>query len=232
MKKNIIFFYTIVLFSFPTFANNVECEYANSNMGYAKSQITAALQTQDINQARFYAYKALNALEKSKEQLNICGCKFAKTSMYENIEVLTLATRSTTLEGTISYLNESIELTNNTIMVLESHDTHDSVYSNNELSVNTTTSTSNTSIKKTPEKGKSLFETIDISLEKYRLSLNQVVESVNCKEATAFATRIYEECEAQLLKPNITEGSKYYNLRTKEITQEALNRIGNCSAAK
>ena len=152
MKKNIIFFYTIVLLSFPTFANNVECEYANSNMGYAKSQITAALQTQDINQARFYAYKALNALEKSKEQLNICGCKFAKTSMYENIEVLTLATRSTTLEGTISYLNESIELTNNTIMVLESHDTHDSVYSNNELSVNTTTSTSNTSIKKTPEK--------------------------------------------------------------------------------
>lgn len=232
MKKNIYFFCTVVLFSLSSFATNVECEYANSNMGYAKSQLTAALQTQDINQARFYAYKALNALEKSKMQLNNCGCKSAKTTLYENIEVLTLATRSTTLEGTISYLNESIALTKNTIMVLESHDTHHSAYSDDALSINTTTSSTSTHTDKMAKKGKSLFETIDSSLEKYRISLDRVVESVDCKEATVFATKIYEECEAQLLNPNITEGSKYYNLRTKEITQEALNKIGNCSATK
>lgn len=232
MKKNFYFFYTIVLFSFTSFANNVECEYANSNMGYAKSQLTAALQTQDINQARFYAYKALNALEKSKEQLKNCGCKSAKETLFENIEILTLATRSTTLEGTISYLNESIGLTNNTIKVLEAHETNHSAYSDDELSINTTSTSKTDSTKKPSKTGKTLFETIDSSLEKYRISLNKVVESVDCKEASAFATRIYEECEAQLLKPNITEGSKYYNLRTKEITQEALKRIGNCSSAK
>tara|TARA_R110000868_G_scaffold124711_8_gene329492 strand:+ start:2623 stop:3222 length:600 start_codon:yes stop_codon:yes gene_type:complete len=197
-------------------------------MGYAKSQITAALSTQDINQARFYAYKALNALEKSKDQLKVCGCTYAKTSVYENIEVLTLATKSTTLEGTISYLNESIELTDNTILVLDSHDTHDSIYSNNELSVNTNSSTEVKTGKKV-KFDKRIFENIDISLEKYRVSLDKVVRTVNCKDATAFATRIFNESEAQLLKPNISEGSKYYNLRTKEITQEALNKIGDCA---
>ncbi|MEP2279562.1 hypothetical protein [Maribacter sp.] len=210
---------------------NVECEYANSNMGYAKSQIDAALHTQDINQARFYAYKALSALEKSKNQLNICGCKLAKESMLENMEVLSLATKSTTLEGTLSYLNRSIELTNNTILILESHETHESAYDNDALSVNTNSSTTTTSTKKITKK-KDLFKTIDSSLEKYRISLDKVVQSVNCKDATAFATKIFEECEAQLLKSDISEGSKYYNLRTKEITQEALNKIGDCSAKK
>lgn len=231
MKKNIFFFCAIALLSLSSFGMNVECEYANSNMGYAKSQINAALLTQDINQARFYAYKALSALEKSKNQLNICGCKLAKESMLENMEVLSLATKSTTLEGTISYLNKSFELTNNTILVLESHDSHESAYDNDSLSINTSSSTTHTTAKKTIKK-KDLFKTIDASLEKYRISLDKVVQSVNCKDATAFATRIFDECEAQLLKPDISEGSKYYNLRTKEITQEALNKIGNCSSKK
>ncbi|WP_299320468.1 hypothetical protein [uncultured Maribacter sp.] len=231
MKKNIFFFCAIALLSLSSFSTNVECEYANSNMGYAKSQISAALLTQDINQARFYAYKALSALEKSKKQLNVCGCKYAKESMLENMEVLSLATKSTTLEGTISYLHASIELTNKTILVLESHDTHESAYAVDELSVNTNSSVNKTSVIKNSNK-KDLFETIDTSLEKYRISLDKVVQSVNCKDATAFASRIYAECEAQLLKPNISEGSKYYNLRTKEITAEALTKIGDCSAAK
>lgn len=231
MKKNIFFFCAIALLSLSSFSTNVECEYANSNMGYAKSQISAALLTQDINQARFYAYKALSALEKSKKQLNVCGCKYAKESMLENMEVLSLATKSTTLEGTISHLNASIELTNNTILILESHDTHESAYANDELSINTNSSANKTPVTKNSNK-KDLFETIDISLEKYRISLDKVVQSVNCKDATAFASRIYDECEAQLLKSNISEGSKYYNLRTKEITAEALTKIGDCSAAK
>ena len=231
MKKNIFFFCAIALLSLSSFSTNVECEYANSNMGYAKSQINAALRTQDINQARFYAYKALSALEKSKKQLNVCGCKYAKESMLENMEVLSLATKSTTLEGTINYLHASIELTNKTILVLESHDTHESAYANDELSINTNASVSKTSVAKTSNK-KDLFETIDTSLEKYRISLDKVVQSVNCKDATAFATKIFDECEAQLLKSDISEGSKYYNLRTKEITAEALTKIGDCSAAK
>tara|TARA_R110000868_G_scaffold382799_1_gene649436 strand:- start:809 stop:1408 length:600 start_codon:yes stop_codon:yes gene_type:complete len=196
-------------------------------MGFAKSHISAALLTDDINQARFYAYKAVNALEKSKNQLEICGCTFAKASMTENLDALVLATKSTTLEGTRTYLDKSVELINNTMFVLDSHESHNSTYANDVLSMNTTTTTKNI-INTKDSKTLSLNEKIDLSLAKYKISLEKVVATVNCKEAKAFAQQIFNECENQLLKPNISEGSKYYNLRTKEITQNALNRIGNC----
>ena len=226
MKKAIYIFYTLAILILSSFRTNVDCEYANSNMGFAKSHISAALLTDDINQARFYAYKAVNALEKSKNQLEICGCTFAKASMTENLDALVLATKSTTLEGTRTYLDKSVELINNTMFVLDSHESHNSTYANDVLSMNTTTTTKNV-INTKDSKTLSLNEKIDLSLAKYKISLEKVVATVNCKEAKAFAQQIFDECEDQLLKPNISEGSKYYNLRTKEITQNALNRIGN-----
>lgn len=228
MKKKTYTFCAIALLLFSSFRPNLECEYANSNIGFAKSQIKDALVTDDINQARFFSYKALGAMEKSKSQLQNCGCTYAKSSMKESLDALILATKSTTLDGAKNYLNESMELTENTMRVLSAHDTHESNYSNDVLAMNTTSGTKRVV---TAKKGiLSLNEKIDISLEKYKNSLDKVVETVNCKEATAFAKRIYEECEMQLLKTNLSEGKKYYNLRTKEITAKALKRIGNCDA--
>lgn len=227
MKKATYIFCTLAILLLSSFRTNLECEYANSNMGFAKSQINAALLTDDINQARFYAYKAVNALEKSKTQLEVCGCTYAKSSMIENLDALVLATKSTTLEGTRTYLDKSIELINNTIFVLDSHESHNSTYGNDVLSMNTNTA-SKTVINTKDRKSLSLNEKIDLSLAKYKVSLEKVVTTVNCKEAKAFAQRIFDECENKLLKSNISEGSKYYNLRTKEITQNALNKIGEC----
>ena len=231
MKKATYIFCTLAVLALSSFRTNLDCEYANSNMGFAKSQITAALLTDDINQARFYAYKAVNALEKSKNQLKVCGCTFAKESMNENLDTLVLATKSTTLEGTRTYLDKSIELINNTMFVLDSHDSHNSTYANDVLSMNTNTA-SKTVINTKNSKSLSLNDKIDLSLAKYKVSLEKVVATINCKDAKAFAQRIFDECENQLLKPNLTEGSKYYNLRTKEITQNALNKIGDCPKEK
>ena len=231
MKKATYIFCTLAVLALSSFRTNLDCEYANSNMGFAKSHISAALLTDDINQARFYAYKAVNALEKSKNQLDICGCTFAKASMNENLDTLVLATKSTTLEGTRTYLDKSIELINNTMFVLDSHDSHNSTYANDVLSMNTNTA-SKTVINTKNSKSLSLNDKIDLSLAKYKVSLEKVVATINCKDAKAFAQRIFDECENQLLKPNLTEGSKYYNLRTKEITQNALNKIGDCPKEK
>lgn len=228
MKKKTSIFCALTLLVFSSFRSNLECEHANSNIGFAKSQLKEALITDDINQARFYTYKALSALEKSKSQLNDCGCKYAKNSMAESLDVLILATKSTTLEGTKIYLQQSMELTENTMLVLDAHDTHDSNYSNDVLAMNTNSRSTGGGTRENDNL--SLNDKIDISLEKYSTSLNKVVETVNCHDAKAFAKRIYDECERQLLKANLSEGKKYYNLRTKEITKKALDRIGNCTA--
>lgn len=231
MKKATYIFCTLAILVLSSFRTNLDCEYANSNMGFAKSQISAALHTDDINKARFYAYKAVNALEKSKNQLEVCGCTFAKASMIENLDALVLATKSTTLEGTKTYLDKSFELINNTMFVLDSHESHNSVYGNDVLSMNTN-SASKIVINTENIKNLSLNEKIDLSLAKYTISLEKVVATVNCKEAKAFAQRIFDECENQLLKPNLSDGNKYYNLRTKEITENALKKIGDCSDKK
>ena len=75
---------------------------------------------------------------------------------------------------------------------------------------------------------KTLENKVDIALEKFKKSLDKVVESVDCKEALAFTQNVYDICEQQLMKPNLSEGKKYYNLKTKEIAANALKKLGGC----
>lgn len=230
---NKIYFYivAVAMVLFSSFSSNLECEYAGSNIGYAKTLTEKAIQIDDINQARYFAYKALSAIEKSKKQLTVCGCKYAVEGMEESLSSLKLATKATTLNGTHVLLTRSLEHTKGGLEALEEHDLHESKYASDVLALNTKDAAEkNASLKETSVK--TLTEKIDISLENYRNSLNKVVETVDCHEAKAFAQRVFDNCEQELLKENLSEGKKYYNLKTKEITAEALIRIGECISSK
>ena len=72
---------------------------------------------------------------------------------------------------------------------------------------------------------------IDDSLIPFEESLQKVVNSVDCKSARAFAQRIFQNCEQALLQSDISERKKYYNLKTQEITANALRDLGNCDAS-
>lgn len=213
---------------FSSFKTTEACAYAESNMGYVMSQTQKAIEQNDINKARLFAYRAINALEKSKEQFKDCGCDYAAVSISENSENLKMATKTNSLGNAKILLNKSLENTLESIEALEEHDSHNnSKYASNMLAMNTKTVEKEELILKIPVK-KSLYTVVDQSLIKYETSLNKIVNTVNCKEARAFATKIYSHCEQQLLMPNLTEGKKYYNLRTKEITAKALKAIGEC----
>ena len=111
---------------------------------------------------------------------------------------------------------------------LEEHELmHNSEYANDLLAINTTEVTKAKLSMKQPS-GKLLEQKIDRALINFQNSLEEVVVSVDCKEAYEFATRIFVHCEQQLLRPNLTEAKKYYNLRTKEITAEALKKLEHC----
>ena len=230
---NKIYFYiaAVAMVLFSSFSSNLECEYAGSNIGYAKTLTEKAIQIDDINQARYFAYKALSAIENSKKQLTVCGCKYAVEGMEESLSTLKLATKATTLNGAHVLLTRSLEHTKGGLEALEEHHLHDSKYASDVLAINTKDAAEkNASLKDTSFE--TLTEKIDISLEKYRNSLNKVVETVDCPEAKVFAQRVFDNCEQELLKEDLSEGKKYYNLRTKEITAEALIRIGECISSK
>lgn len=217
-----------MVFLLSSFRVDKACEYAVSNINFVKKQTEMAIAVDDINQARYYAYKALNAIEKSKEQLNSCGCEYAVESIAEGLASLKLATKASSLEGTRLLLKRSLESTLGGIESLNEHELHNSRYGSDLLAMNTVVAKNEKLAMKKPDKSE--FERkIDSSLEKYRESLNQIVNSVDCVEARTFAENIYAHCEQQLLSPNLSEGKKYYNLRTKEITAEALEKLKECN---
>lgn len=210
------------------YATNKACEYAGSNIGYIKTQTQKAIAAEDLNSSRYYAYKALNAIEKSRQQFEACDCNYANKNIYESLENLKKATRVSSLNGTRVLLKRALENTVGSLVALEKHDElHGSGYADDILIFHTTASGHEAPLLRQPE-GAALRKQIDQSLQNYKNSLEEVVRSVDCKEAYAFAYRIFRHCEEELLKADLTESKKYYNLRTKQITWEALERLKKC----
>ncbi len=209
-------------------ADNKACAYAGSNIGYIKTQTQKAIAAQDLNTSRYFAYKALNAIEKSRKQFEACNCDYANKNIFESLDNLKKATRVSSLNGTKILLNRALENVLGSLEALDKHDElHGSQYASDVLAMNTKTSEKEKIGMKQPE-GPALRKQIDQSLLNYQNSLDKVVSSVDCKDAYAFAHRIYRHCEEQLLKPELTEAKKYYNLRTKQITEKALDKLKQC----
>ncbi len=218
----------ILFFSATLFASDNACDYAGSNIGFIRSQTEKALVAENINQSRYFAYKALNAIEKTKKQLEECGCEYAFKSILEGLDNLKKATRVNSLTGTRILLNRALDNAMGSLDALEQHDElHKSRYASDVLALNTK-ETNNRRLNALQPAGPALEKKIDQILEAYRISLNKVVQSVNCKEAYAYARKVYEHCEDQLLNAKLTEAKKYYNLKTKEITSEALEELELC----
>ena len=218
----------ILLFSFTP---NKACEYMGSNIGFIQKQTQKAMESDDINISRYYAYRAINAIEKSRKQFMACGCEQAEKSIEESSEHLKRATRVASLASTKIILNKAFQSTQNSLEALEEHEEmHDSRYGSDQLSINTKTSYLEQQKGQMPV-GPALQKKIDQALVDYQNSLEKVVNSTPCKEAYKLAITNYERCEEQLLRPDLSEAKKYYNLRTKQITKAALNKLQNCATS-
>ena len=218
---------TVLLLS--SFSTSQACHYAGSNMNYVKARTEEAITTNDINQARFYAYKAIKVIQTSTNRFDNCGCKDAKLNIEESLINLKAATKSTSLNGTRILLQEALQQITDAIDAFKEHKMHETAFSSNKFVLNTEIENTQPKAKRNDDE---LYRQIDISLKRYTASINKVVDSVSCIEARAFADNIFISCEQQLLNTNLSEGKKYYNLRTKEITEKALLRIGDCSVGK
>lgn len=227
MKLYYLLFYALILCLFSSFETTQACDYAGSNITYVKNQTEKALGMEDIQLMRFHIYKALDAIAKTEKQLEDCGCEDASEQIIEVSILLKSATKTSSLAGSRVLLEKAFQNAQQGLEALHDHGQHGSLYGTDSLTVNTT-DIENKQSQPVPPEEKLLKQKIDSSLTKYSASLQKVVNTVNCKEARAFATRIYEHCTQELLRPDLSEGKKYYNLRTKEITEKALEQLGDC----
>jgi len=228
MKSHYLILYLFLLALFSAFKPTQACEYADSNMGYVKTEIEKAISMKDLQLVRFHTYKALNAIAKSKKQLDDCGCEYAAATIAEGTEHLKQATKATSLASSGILLKKALNETVEGLYALKDHEQHNSTYGD-ELVMNTSDSKEKKATATLYSKAL-VQKRIDSSLIAYRKSLEEVINTVNCKEARKFANGIYNQCELQLLKPGLSEGKKYYNLKTKEITAEALEKLGDCNS--
>lgn len=227
MKGLIASLWLALLPVLPIGVNSNACDYAGSNISYIKAQTQNALDAQKLNMVHYYAYKALNAIEKSKQQFIDCGCEYAQQSIEAGGNNLRKAIKVSSLLSSRMLLEKAMENTVGSFEALQDHhEIHVSEYGNDMLVLNT-------NVSKAPQKrfqptqGKNLESKIDSSLVNFQNSLNKVVLTVECEEAQDFVQRIFERCELELLKTNLTEGKRYYNLKTKEIAANALEDLEN-----
>lgn len=217
--------YASVLFLFTAFKPTSACEYAGSNINYVKTQTEKALAKEDLNLIRYYTFKALNALEKSKKEIQACRCEYASISLEESAYLLKRATRAVDVKDSKDLLKRALQNTVSSIDALTIHNEQHTIdKSDNLLALN---DEHGTNVEESSETAKEVpfREKLDASLNKYRQSLDKVVRTVNCIDAKAFAEGIYNNCEQELLKAGLSEQKKYYNLKTQEITADALIRI-------
>ncbi len=236
MKSFYVLLSALAICLFSSFNKLSEaCQYAGSNITYVKNQTELAMDADDINKARFHTYKAIKGIYRSQEQLKECGCQLAAAAIEESEDHLKLATKSTSISGTKILLAEALEKTMASLEALEKHHLHDQTDLRLEMARDAETLENNmVTIELEKSENQVLHDLIDNSLIAYEASIEKVVNTVSCKEARAFADLIFNNCEQELLKPGLSEGKKYYNLRTKEITSRAIERLGTCdgTAAK
>lgn len=229
MKGLITYLWLALLPVLPGRVTSNACDYAGSNISYIRTQTQNAIEAQKLNMVHYFAYKALNAIEKSKKQFKDCGCEYAQLSIEEGESNLKKAIRVSSILSSRILLEKAMENAQGSLEALQDHnEIHTSEYGNDMLALNTN------DLKEPkkpflPTQGKELKSRIDSSLVKFQNSLNKVVLTVECKEAQDYVQRIFERCELELLKTNLTEGKRYYNLRTKEIAAKALEELSiNC----
>ena len=203
------------------------CMDAESMISFIERHIGNAMQADAVSMVRYHTFKAINTLEKSRSQLENCGCDYAKKYIGEGLEDLKLATRVNTVEGSRILLNRALTELSVGRDALEMHDAqHDGPFGNDVLALNTQ---SQVRVTEAPKSASGIEAQIDASLEAYKTSLDEVVRTVPCREAREFVQRIYDHCERQLLREDLTPAKRYYNLRTKVITENALNRVADCA---
>lgn len=205
-----------------------QCDYARSNLEYISSQTILAIKAEKVEISKYYAYRALNAFEKSKEQLKACACEYTNDFLMDGAEDIKKATRVVSLNGTRIFLKRALENIEESIETLVEHKQHaHSKYGNSLLAINTLAESKKKKHATLPSK-RDIEKKIDNSLKKFQLSLAKVIDEIDCEESYEFTRNIYEFSEKELLKNGISETKKYYHLRTKQIAAEALKKLDTC----
>ncbi len=198
-----------------SFKENTVCDLVNSNLGYAIKQATKAENSTTLNKVKYYTYIAVNTLQKLDKQIDECGCNDAEITITKGLTLLKNVTKTESISSAKSILGQAKRSINISINSIAKY------------------SLKNKNIIKSNHPNKiyirQLHSKVDSILIPFEKSIQTVLESDNCREAYKLMVGILDKTEYKLLNGTLTEAKRYYYLRTKKITEDALSQLENCT---
>nr|WP_298999611.1 hypothetical protein [uncultured Allomuricauda sp.] len=230
-KTNLFIIFLLGIQSlFPMFLEKTAnaCEYANSNMEYIKDQTETAISSTELQITKYYAYKAINGIEKTRSNFDACGCKEAITTLDDVLIHLKNATAADTHSSSKTALQKALDNTLKGIKELQNFGfSANEVYGDNMLVLNTKEVLDAQGGILLPE-GKLLQQQIHNGLKDFEISIDNIVKQLDCDEARKFIKKTYDNASIALLNTDLTKPKKIYHQRVKTITQNALAKIQDC----
>ncbi|TAI49437.1 hypothetical protein [Flagellimonas allohymeniacidonis] len=206
------------------------CEYANSNLEYIKKQTESAITSEDFELSKYYAYKAINSIEKTRSNFEDCGCYEAIESLDHTLTSLIEATRAESLKSSKKSLNKALENTMIGITELKLYGPGPSIsgqYRDDMLVMNTKEVLDSQGGIINPKKV-DMKQEVHNTLIKFETSIANIVSSVDCAEAKRFIQATFDNANVALLNTELTVRKKIYHQRVKTITKRALLELSDC----
>ena len=210
-----------------SFATLNACAFANQHTVFIKSQTQLAIEASDLEKAKYYAYKALKGINKTRSNYKNCGCKPALVNISQAEQNLREATKAKSFDDSKTFLQIALKSTLTSIDALEEFEEDNSHYGDDVLVLNTKQVIEDQGGVLLP-KSKQLKETMDNSLMDFEKSLENIVQHVECADAFSFISKIHDKTKNKLSDPSLSDAKKYYNGRVKEITYNALITLEGC----
>ena len=204
------------------------CQMANNDVVSIKGHTQKALETQSLEMARYHGFKALSSLEKTKVNLNDCGCEPALQTAKDAEFNLKKAVRSKSLEDAKGYLKLALQNTLITMDALRNFEQgYQSTYGDDILVMNTKEVLNEQGgILLSP--GKELQQKMDQSLMEFETSLGAVVQHVDCEDAFHFINKIIRKSNDHIAHKTLTNAQYQYHTRVKTIALDALKKLEGC----
>lgn len=201
---------------------------ANSDIVSIKKHTQDALATESLEMAKYHGFKALSSLEKTKINLNDCGCEPALVTAKDTEFNLKQAVRSTSLSDSKSFLTLALQ---NTLITIDALNNFEKEYSSSygdDILVMNTKEVLNEQGGIMLSPGKEIQEKMNQSLLEFENSLEEVVKHVDCEDAFNFINKIITKSKTNLNTNTLTTAQRQYHSRVKSVALEALKKLEGC----
>ena len=227
-KLFIILFAFISYFSFN--ATTIDCADAYTSASYTLSHSKKAFDAYNFDHQKYYAGRALEALEKTQDLVRECGCEKAIEPIEIGIETLEEAADPTDWKMGRYYSKKAITDTYKILESLDicSMDGESAASSDDNLSDDTSTETESPDTEVDQEL-RAFANSAQDEIVKLNEKIRELSLMLGCDNAQMIIEKTSTELQDGVQFFSLEEAQEYYRAKSIETYQQAVSALQKCS---